>query len=109
MLNMAPEFLEVGMLFGNKRDKVYEFEGSDDYISNRFFEVLEQFDVYGDGDIVPEIEGSSRIRFVSTPEQRMQIEYVFRRRMRLDRLYLLNLDCYQNNAEKFRIDRYMIL
>ncbi len=97
------------MKCGNLRDKVYEFEGSNDYISNRFFEILEQFNIYGDCDIVPEIEGSSRIRFISTPEKRIQVEYVLRRRMGLDRLYLLDLNSYQNNAVKYRKDGYMIL
>lgn len=97
------------MRHGDPRVKMWEFETSDDYIAYKFQDVLNNMhvtmpDVY----IQPSYVGSSTIKFLCNPKMRRTIEYVFRRYMNFSRLYLSDLDAYQNNQHKYMEDKYAI-
>ena len=89
--------------------KTYEFETTDILMYHRFIQILKMLDI-GTLDVY---EGSifydfHNIRFYCDKDKRLRAEYVFRRLMGLKMLYLLDLDTYQNRAERYREECYAI-
>ena len=89
--------------------KTYEFETTDVLQYYRFIQVLKMLDI-GTLDVY---EGSRfydyhNVRFYCDKNRRLRAEYIFRRFMGLEVVYLLDLDTYQNRAERYREENYAI-
>jgi len=87
--------------------RTYDFETSDRFAYYKFLDVLKIFNLFPLEEYNEGIE-CCQIRFVSTKEERLQIEYIFRKLLNLDSLYLMDLDSYQNRAKVYREERYAI-
>ena len=96
------------MLRKNPCSKIYDFETFDDYIYNKFLLILELFDIIPLDTHDAIGDGSKTCKFCTTPHIRTQIECVLRRAIKLEPLYLLNQDSYQNRAVRYREERYAI-
>lgn len=92
------------------RKKSFDAEFMDDWSARKFERVLEVFGLDMDdfSEINPEYIGNSVIRFWCNEEKRKQIEYVYRRVQHMEPLYLMDLNCYQNNHHKLEEDHYVI-
>ena len=90
------------------RTKRYEFETRDQWRACKFLEVLNVLNVLtNDMDICMPSEGLNYISFWCTDKKRKQIEYIYRRYVRLDKIFI-NPDKYLANCEKMHTDGYMI-
>ena len=78
----------------------------------RFLQIVTIYDKHADTDprtmIIPEYEGESEVFFWATEKERKIIEYIFRRYINLEPIYLQNLDNYQRNFHKMMEERYAI-
>ena len=87
--------------------KIYDFESPDMLVFHRFLKTLDLFHITP----LEEYSGTwdiSSCKFSATKEERLRIEYVFRRMISLDKRYLMNLDCYQNRQERLWKEYYAI-
>lgn len=90
------------------QSKVFEFETPDLWIQLRFIKTLKLFHIapieeYGE--LALDYHGC---KFCSTKQERLRIEYVFRRMIGLDDRYLMDLDNYQNRCELYQEEKYAI-
>lgn len=96
------------MRISDPRTKTYDFETTDQLSAIIFCKLLDMFDISYVEDVTPSYIGSSYVKFWCNPKKRTILEYVYRRYCRLDRLYLININGYQDNANKLRRDGYAI-
>ena len=87
--------------------KIYDFESPDMLIFHRFLKTLDLFH------ITPLEEHNETwdfcsCKFSATKEERLRIEYVFRRMISLDTRYLMDLESYQNRQERLWKEYYAI-
>lgn len=93
----------------NRLDKSWDAEFISGWTANMFLKVLRSFNIEPhDVDIEDERFGISVIRFFSTEQTRKQIEYVFRRTLGKDSIYLMDVTKYMNNWRKWEDDNYVI-
>ena len=87
--------------------KIYDFESPDMLVFHRFLKTLDLFH------IAPleehnEVWDYCSCKFCATKNERLRIEYVFRIMISLEPRYLMDLDGYQNRAERFWKEYYAI-
>ena len=87
--------------------KVWDFETSDCWLYQRFRQVLKIFDILPLEEYVVDWDMCS-CRFCCVSKQRIEIEYIFRRLIGLDKRYLLDLECYQDRARRLEEEKYAI-
>lgn len=94
----------------NPKTEVYDAEFIGSWHATMFMRIVKIYDRRPNiiADIVPEYEGNSRIKFLVTPKERKMIEYIYRRYIKVEKLYLMDLDTYQGNSHKMMRDRYAI-
>ena len=93
----------------NWKDKCWDAEFADGWTACRFLEVLKSFDIkWIDADIEDSRFEISVVRFFATEDERKQIEYVFRRILRKSQVYLMDVQTYMNNRQKWEDDNYVI-
>ena len=104
------DFVKGGVMLRrpSMSSKLYEFETPDMLIFHRFLKTLDLFHippVEEYGETYYDFHGC---KFCATKKERLQIEYVFRRMISLDKRYLMDLDGYQNRQERFWKEYYAI-
>ena len=87
--------------------KIWDFETSDSFLYHRFVRVLNILQITPLEEYTDSIDCCG-CKFCCTKQERLQIEYVFRRMISLDTKYLMDLDSYQNRAVLYREERYAI-
>lgn len=90
------------------RTSMYDYETPDQFMAIIFCKILDAKGIMYKEEIVSNVIGPSYVKFWCTPRDRILVEYIYRRCLRLDRLYLINLSGYQKNAYKLRRDKYAI-
>lgn len=96
-------------LIGDPRCKIFEFESTDDWTANKFLTLIKiMYIPVVESEIVMPHVGNSTIKFITTPNKRIQIEYIFRRYIQLEKWHLLDLSSYQRNQYKMMEDHYAI-
>lgn len=90
------------------RTKTYDYESPDQWMAATFCKILEQMRINYKDETVPSYIGSSYVKFWCTPRDRMIVEYVYRRHLKKEKLYLMDLSGYMHNAYKLRRDKYAI-
>lgn len=90
------------------RTKTYDYESPDQWMAITFCKILTQMHIGFKDDMVPNHIGSSYIKFWCTPKERVIVEYIYRRAISKEQLYLMDLSGYQRNAYKLRRDKYAI-
>ena len=88
--------------------KVWDFEANDLWIYQRFLKVLSIFDIVSLEQYSVPYDDNHSCRFCCTKEERLRIEYVFRRMIGLDTKYLMDLDSYQNRCRLYQEEHYAI-
>lgn len=88
--------------------KTYEFETTNRLYFWKFQETLELFGITTFNSYLGSTYDYHDIKFCCEPKTRLRIEYIFRRSIGLKKLYLLDLDCYQNRDERYREENYAI-
>ena len=89
--------------------KCWDAEFNSGWTANIFLKVLKSFNIDPyEADVEDERFGISVIRFFATEKVRKQIEYVFRRVIRKDSIYLMDVLTYMNNRSKWEDDNYVI-
>lgn len=88
--------------------KNYEFETTDTLYFYRFQEILEHFGLLEIDSYFGSTYDYHSLKFCCEPKIRLRIEYIFRRSIGLTKLYLLDLDCYQNRAKRYKEENYAI-
>ena len=88
--------------------KVYEFETPDLWIQLRFLKTLKLFHIAPLEEYGETYYDYHGCKFSATKEERLRIEYVFRRMISLDTRYLMDLDGYQNRCELYWEEKYAI-
>ena len=90
------------------RTKTYDYESPDQWMTIIFCKILDAKGIMYKEEIVPSIIGSSYVKFWCNPRDRIIVEHIYRRYLRLNRLYLTDIHKYQRNAYKLRRDKYAI-
>ncbi len=88
--------------------KTYDFETTNRLYYYKFRELLEKFEILPTDCYLGSTYDYHSIRFCCEPNLRLRIEYIFRRSIGLKKLYLLDLDCYQNRAKRYKEENYAI-
>ncbi len=88
--------------------KSYDFETTDRLYYHRFQDILEKFGLLVYDNYFGSTYDYHTIRFCCDLKTRVLVEYIFRRSIGLKRLYLLDLDCYQNRAKRYKEENYAI-
>ena len=89
--------------------KCWDAEFNSGWTASMFLKVLKSFDIDPyEVDIEDDRFGISVVRFFATEKVRKQIEYVFRRVLRKDPIYLMDVTTYMNNRSKWEDDNYVI-
>jgi len=88
--------------------KTYEFETTNRLYFWKFQEILEKFGLLALDSYFGSTYDYHSIRFSCEPNLRLRMEYIFRRSMGLKKLYLLDLDRYQNRTQRYKEENYAI-
>ena len=90
------------------RSRIWEFNSTDNWTAIIFDKICHCMHIpILDEDIDDFYD--SVIKFSCTSEERKRLEHILRRYLRLDQLYLGNLDDYQSNQKKLYEEGYMII
>ena len=95
----------------NPRKKWWDAEFIGSWHATMFVRVVKVFDKEPVlvTDIVPEYEGTSRIKFKATKEEKDKIEYIYRRFIGLTPRYSENIESYRRtNRKRVMEERYEI-
>ena len=95
------------MLRKNPNGKMWDFETSDYYIYQRFRTILDILDIAVTNEMAIPYEFCA-CKFCGTKDERIRIEYILRRLLRLDHRYLLDIDSYQDRRIRWEDEKYAI-
>ena len=90
------------------RSRIWEFNSTDNWTAIIFDKICHRMHIPILDEDIDDLYDSI-IKFSCTSEERKRLEHILRRYLRLDQLYLGNLDDYQSNQKKLYEEGYMII